>query len=319
MTLLRSAVLCLVVVGLGASCVHDQAKRYAAGGHSVGERVDRYLSTLHERGRFAGYALVAKADVSLFSKGYSPASGAHDASTRRPYSENTPSPVASVTKMFTAAAVLVCPDDGLLSLDDPAASYVPDAGVDPAVTVEHLLMHTGGLEDDAAPRLGFSYSNRGYRLLGDIVAVASGMSYAAFMHRRVLEPLGLADSHIDVSIEGPNGAAGGLACSPADLLRWSHHLATAGPDATLSFGSLTADTVEVEPGLRYGYGITARTIKAAGHEHQMYWHAGTMPGYGAELCYLPEYDLTVILQVTGEDVDQQRIIMDVLELVLAEK
>ncbi|WP_245156891.1 serine hydrolase domain-containing protein [Lysobacter arenosi] len=128
--------------------------------------------------------------------------------------------LASVSKQFTAAAILLLAQDGRLRLDDPARRWLPElpAAAD-AVTIRQLLTHTAGLIDyedvmdpasevqvhDAdvlrllssqdrtyfAPGSDYRYSNSGYALLALIVERASGQRYATFLHDRIFTPLGM--------------------------------------------------------------------------------------------------------------------------------
>ena len=131
--------------------------------------------------------------------------------------------LASMTKQFTAAAVLALTDDGRLSLADPVRKWLPS--LPPAtdgITIRHLLTHTSGLIDyedlippattqqlhDAdvlrllesqnrlyfAPGSSYRYSNTGYSLLALIVARASGENFASFLRTRIFLPLGMRDS-----------------------------------------------------------------------------------------------------------------------------
>ncbi len=133
--------------------------------------------------------------------------------------------IASMSKSFTASAILLLRDAGALGLDDPAARYVPelagwvngaaDAG---PLTIRHLLTMTAGFPTDDpwgdrqqglpldefrallaggvgfnwAPGTRFEYSNLGYAILGLIVTAASGVPYDEFIRTRLLTPLGLA-------------------------------------------------------------------------------------------------------------------------------
>ena len=128
--------------------------------------------------------------------------------------------LASMTKQFTAAAVLLLMEDRRLSLDDPVRRWLPGLpdSAD-AVLIRHLLVHTAGLRDfeelipagasaqlrDAdvlalleaagpgyfAPGSGFRYSNSGYVLLGLVVARAAGAGFAEFLRQRIFQPLGM--------------------------------------------------------------------------------------------------------------------------------
>jgi CubicO group peptidase (beta-lactamase class C family) len=128
--------------------------------------------------------------------------------------------LASVTKQFTAACILLLRQDGKLRQKDPVRKWLPELPAsDDAITIQHLLAHTGGLIDyeDLIPprrtaqlddtdvlnmiatqhRLYFEpgsahrYSNGGYVLLGLIVQRASGMGLAEFMKKRIFAPLGM--------------------------------------------------------------------------------------------------------------------------------
>jgi CubicO group peptidase (beta-lactamase class C family) len=131
--------------------------------------------------------------------------------------------LASMTKQFTAAAILTLAEDGQLSLDDPIVKWLPSLPPAAAtVTVRQLLTHTSGLIDyedlipatatlqvhDAdvlrllesqnrtyfAPGTSYRYSNSGYALLALIVARASGEDFAAYLRTRIFLPLGMRDT-----------------------------------------------------------------------------------------------------------------------------
>lgn len=131
--------------------------------------------------------------------------------------------LASVSKQFTAAAILLLAQDGALSIDDRARRWLPTLP-DSAdrVTLRHLLTHTSGLADyealmppdavqqirDAgvlalleragppsfAPGTAYRYSNSGYALLALVVERASGQAYPEFLRRRIFQPLAMHDT-----------------------------------------------------------------------------------------------------------------------------
>ena len=147
--------------------------------------------------------------------------------------------LASVTKQFTAGAILLLVEDGKLSLDDCAKKWLPSlpSAVD-SVTIEHLLTHTSGIvdyEDEMAtgttaqlhdsdvlhllesqdttyfnPGKSYRYSNSGYALLALVVERVSGKSFATFLRERIFIPVGM--SHTVAYEEGistvPNRAYG---------------------------------------------------------------------------------------------------------------
>ena len=140
--------------------------------------------------------------------------------------------LASVSKQFTAAAILLLLQDGKLALDDAARKWLPALPSETeAITLRHLLTHTSGLIDyedlmtepyagqirDAgvlallaqehrlyfAPGTAYRYSNSAYALLSLIVERASGMDYPSFLQNRIFQPLGM--THTLAFVDG--GAA----------------------------------------------------------------------------------------------------------------
>jgi CubicO group peptidase (beta-lactamase class C family) len=159
-----------------------------------------------------------------------------------PPDQDTVLRIASMSKSFTASAVLLLRDEGRLALDDPAEKYVPELAGWPLVTadcdrvsIRHLLTMTAGFPTDDpwgdrqqglplrefgallargvsvnwAPGTRFEYSNMGYAILGLVIAAASGMEYASFVRTRLLEPLGLTRTGFAAHEFGPDVLAVG--------------------------------------------------------------------------------------------------------------
>ena len=197
--------------------------------------------------RFMGSVLVAKGDQVVFAQ----SRGWANAEWKIPNSADTKFRLGSVTKQFTAAAIMLLAERGKLQLDDPVSRFIteaPDAWK--AVTIRHLLTHTSGirsftdlpdyaklklLPETPAQRFGYlrdlplefpagermKYSNSGYVLLGWIVELASGQSYEAFLRENIFAPLGMNDSGYDSTAAilpqraaGYVPGAGGLANAP---------------------------------------------------------------------------------------------------------
>jgi CubicO group peptidase (beta-lactamase class C family) len=125
-----------------------------------------------------------------------------------------PFPLASVTKLLTAMAVLVAVEEGTVALDD-------EAGPEGA-TVAHLLAHASGLGLDgarlAAPGRRRIYSNAGFDVLGQLVAERAGMPFATYATEAVLAPLGMTATSI---LGSPAWEASG---SAADLCAFGREL-----------------------------------------------------------------------------------------------
>jgi CubicO group peptidase (beta-lactamase class C family) len=132
--------------------------------------------------------------------------------------------LASITKQFTAVAILMLEEQGKLSLDDPITKYIPDyPTLGKTITVHHLLNHTSGIKSytgignlvevarndmtldklidyfknepmDFDPGEEFRYNNSGYVLLGKIIEVLSGDTYENFIEKNIFERLGMASS-----------------------------------------------------------------------------------------------------------------------------
>ena len=138
--------------------------------------------------------------------------------------------IASMTKSFTAVAILQLRDAGKIELDEPAETYLPELATlaslttdAPRITVRNLLTHSAGFPEDnpwgdrqladsdeallslvengislsTAPGIGYEYSNLGFALLGQIVQRVSGMPFTEYMATHVFEPLGMDDTAWD--------------------------------------------------------------------------------------------------------------------------
>ncbi len=203
-----AAALCLG----GAPVVAQPARDVVAG--EIGARVDRYLSRLVPYG-YSGAVLVAKDGTVLLKKAY----GLADRETNQPYTIDMVSCIGSVTKQFTAAAILKLEMEGRLTVSDPIAKYLPGVPPDKSdITIHQLLTHTAGLSGDlggsdeepierdalvakvlAAPLASkpgerFEYSNEGYSLAAAIVERVAGTGYETYLREHVLLPAGLKDT-----------------------------------------------------------------------------------------------------------------------------
>jgi CubicO group peptidase (beta-lactamase class C family) len=149
-----------------------------------------------------------------------------------------PLPLASVSKLFTALAVLVAVEEETLGLDDPAG---PEGS-----TVAHLLAHASGLGLDGAritlPGRKRIYSNAGFGILGEVLATRSGMAFETYVTEAVLEPLGLTGTRF---AGHPGWGATGTA---ADLLALGRELLAPEP-RVLSRAMRDRATAVAFPGL----------------------------------------------------------------------
>ncbi len=207
------------------ACLFVLAPAYPAAAPADGSagRMDQIVQYWVDDHQFMGAVLVARGDKILFKKAY----GSANLEWSIPNTTTTRFRIASVTKQFTAAAILLLEERGKLRIEDPIKKYYPDA---PAawdkISLVNLLQHTSGIanytdEPDMGswmtqpntpaelvkrvrdkplqfePGAEMRYSNTGYVLLGIAIEKASGMSYAAFLKQNIFDPLGMKDSGYD--------------------------------------------------------------------------------------------------------------------------
>jgi CubicO group peptidase (beta-lactamase class C family) len=168
--------------------------------------------------------------------------GTQELETRRPVTQDTLFRIASMSKAFTALAILKLRDEGRLQLDALAETYVPEmrrwhypTSDSPRIRVRDLLSHVGGFVTDdpwgdrqqvlsdaeftrmlrtgvpftRAPQSQFEYSNFGYALLGRIVTNVSGRPFKDYIEAEIMRPLGMTSSGYDISaVPAPRRALG---------------------------------------------------------------------------------------------------------------
>ncbi|WP_339929096.1 serine hydrolase domain-containing protein [uncultured Brevundimonas sp.] len=172
---------------------------------------------------FSGAVLVARGDQVLFRQIYGMADHARD----KPLALDSRFRLASVSKQFTAAAILKLQDEGVLSVYDPLCKWIqPCPAAWEPIRLHHLLAHTSGVPDlMARPAWGLQrvtpatvaelteasrqyrlqfppgskvrYDNAGYNLLGAVVERASGLPLATYLQRTFFTPLGMKDTGSD--------------------------------------------------------------------------------------------------------------------------
>jgi len=190
--------------------------------HIVSHKLDSLLKRINKRHDFHGSLLVAKNGKILYSNqiGYA------DFRKKELLSEESVFQLASVSKQFTAAAIILLYERNLLQLNDTVNNYFPDFPYE-NVTIKNLLNHTGGLpkyfwvaehkwQQEKAPTNSemmdllessnvqrffkpgriFDYSNTGYIVLASIVEKVSGVSFSDFLKENIFNPLDMKDSFV---------------------------------------------------------------------------------------------------------------------------
>ncbi len=203
----------------------ERAKKLAAAFPEIEKLFNAYV----ERQKMPGAIIGIIIDGELV---WVKTAGVKDPESKAPVTQDTVFRIASMTKSFTAMAILKLRDEGRLSLDDPAARFVPALEMlayptkdSPAITIRHLLTHSEGFPEDNpwgdrqlaqtnetmdawmragipfsnAPGTAYEYSNYGFAILGRIVEKASGRPYADYVRDEILRPLGMNSSTFEAA------------------------------------------------------------------------------------------------------------------------
>lgn len=190
---------------------------------TLATRIDNAIAPLFKAGEPGATIIVTRAGQQVFRKAY----GMADVAKGQAMTPDTVMRIASITKQFTATAILLLADEGKLALDDDIRKFLPDYPVGgKPITIEQLLTHTSGIANftskpgfeagvakdmapgqmiatfkndplQSEPGTRYAYSNSGYFLLGAIIEKVSGLSYAQFVEQRIFVPLGMDNSAYD--------------------------------------------------------------------------------------------------------------------------
>ena len=266
----------------------------------TGQSVDALMAPYAAPGRPGASLLVVRDGRVAYLKGY----GLADVESHVPVTGETNFRLASLSKQFTATAIMLLVADGKLNYDDQLSSLLPGL---PAyargVTVRHLLNHTGGLPDyerfvpDSqtaqvhdgdvpaliahAPAAKFAagtrydYSNTGYVLLALVVEKASGRRFADFLHQRIFAPLGMTHT---VAFEDGRSAvvhrAYGHTIDRAGAVRRTDQSNTS---ATLGDGGIYTSAADL---VKWDQALERHTLVSAAAQ-QLAWTPPSLPGGAA--------------------------------------
>ena len=227
-----------------AGCSSDNSSLTSGGVDSgvvevIEPRIDEYLSEMTVQEHFSGVALVVQNGEVLHAKGYGMASSG------RPNAVDTAFHVASITKQFTAAAIMQLVEAGSIDLSMSINDYLPDHYRNDKwddVSVHHVLSHSSGIPDygvtrdyynvvdgfclgdtvdgmiqeamardlEFAPGSAYSYSNIGFTLLGEIIEEQTNVPYDEYIQKNIFKPLGMQSTriHIEGHVPTKNEATG---------------------------------------------------------------------------------------------------------------
>ncbi len=267
--------------------------------------IDRLLAATFKADRPGAAVLVVKDGKPLLRKGY----GLAHVELGVPIRPDTVFRIGSITKQFTAAAVLMLADQGKLSVGDEIGKHLPGYPTHgKRITIEHLLTHTSGIKSytdmpafmrdirtdrtaeqmlevwkdeplERAPGERFAYSNSGYFLLGAIIEKVSGLSYADFVEQRIFRPLGMTRSFYDRPTRIIPGRAAGYEEHGGELLNAEYVSGTI-PFAAGSLASTVDDLAIWDTALGAGKVIRKATLARMLTPYRVASGKSTDYGYG---------------------------------------
>jgi len=303
--------------------------------------IDELVSNMYPADGTGISLLVAKKGKTIYKKAFGKANLELDV----PMATDNVFELASITKQFTAVSILMLEEQGKLGLQDPINKFIPDYPTKgKTITVHHLLNHTSGIKSytdlptfmsdarrdltvdeliavfkdeamDFDPGEQFHYNNSGYILLGKIIEVVSGKSYADFVETSIFDKLGMNNSQygsktalIKKRARGyqPEGAgyrnadyismslpyaAGSLMSTVDDMLKWQNALRDYKLIKKTSFEkAINGSKLNNGEDIDYGYGLSKGDVRGA----KGYAHSGGIFGYSTNGIYLIKEDVYVI-------------------------
>ena len=325
----------------GPSAVQDQQSA------AFEQKASAVIESAMEAGGYPGIAVsVARDGELLFAKGF----GVADRETAAAVTAQTVFPIGSITKSFTGLAVAQLAASGKIDLDASISDYfdgLPDGWE--AIRVRHLLNHTSGMFDytddpsiqaepgaarDVAemraiwegvplafePGAAWRYTNSGYYLLGKVIEQASGLSYAAYIEKNILELFGLANTSYPEGKDNKPGAVGydivngELVAAPAwspsipysagavlstveDLATYSEALHRSDKVGGAARKILYIQDVIADAPISYALGgLNIQTVDG----RKQYVHPGSIWGYTSYFSYYPEEGVSVSVLTNGD-------------------
>lgn len=306
----------------------------------LNDQFDVLMKAAYKANEPGAVALVAKGGKPVYRAAFGMADMENDVRMRTDHVFE----IGSITKQFTAVAVLMLMEQGKLKLDDPLTKYIPDYPKGDKITIHHLLTHTSGIrsytgmetwakrwrEDltplqmidifkneplDFEPGEKWSYNNSAYFILGYVIEKISGLSYAEFVEKNMVVPLGLKNTYYGsqsriirnraqayqkrgefvraeyLSLTQPY-AAGSIMSTVDDLLTWqlaiNANKLVRQETIRLAYAPVKLNSGEVQ---EYGYGWGLGLINGS----PTIEHSGGIFGYATNEIYLPVEDVYVVV------------------------
>jgi len=296
---------------------------------------------------------------------YSAARGMANVELDVPLSVNSVFRLGSITKQFTCAAIMLLQERGKLSINDDIRKYIPDFPTEGhKITIKQLMSHTAGLANytdnkttmskliqapttldemlklfakepmHSKPGEVMRYSNTGYVLLGKIIEVSSGGTYAEFLKHNIFDknemrdtqfgglqliknrasgytqtPEGLSNASL-IDMSWPH-AAGSLVSTVSDMAIWFKALSNGKIVSQKSYQQMVKPVLLNDKSESpYGFGLTNLKVR----KHDAIAHGGGIPGFSTDAIYFPAEDIYI---VALGNIDRSRA-RDIVQLFSAE-
>lgn len=254
---------------------------------NIKNKINEYLEAYTKLWAFSGSIAAIKDGEVICNKAYGYANIEH----RVKNTTETKYRIWSITKQFTAAAILILEERGLLRVGDSLKKYFPDCvDLNPEITIHHLLTHTSGIFNysnlpdshtifqrmlhekselikmftssqlDFEPGTQWNYSNTGYYLLGMLIERLSGKSYSEFLTENIFLPLGMYNTGIDDEKKIVENKASGYYLNGNDLI----HCNYINMNLTFSSGAMystTGDLLIWDQALKSGKLLSKKSIE----------------------------------------------------------
>ncbi|OBX27293.1 CubicO group peptidase (beta-lactamase class C family) [Gelidibacter algens] len=305
------------------------------------KEVDTFLSSEYPSDAPGVIVLIAKEGQPIYRKAF----GMADLELKVPMQPSNVIEIGSITKQFTVVAILMLEEQGKLKIEDAITKYIPEYPTQgKTITIHQLLNHTSGIRSytdmpsfqkmartdmtpteiidafknepmDFDPGEKFLYNNSGYILLGHIIEVVSGQTYADFIQKNIFDVVGMTDSYygsmktlIPNRASGysrnENGysnadylsltlpyAAGAIMSTIDDMLKWQNALsANSLVKKTSMEKAIHGSSLNNGEPINYGYGLEEADINGS----RSIQHGGGIFGYTTMGIFLPEEDMYVI-------------------------
>lgn len=261
---------------------------FSVASQSLETQIDDYLNSVYDNDKPGASILIAKDGKPIYQKAF----GVSNLELEIPMSTKNVFEIGSITKQFTAVAILMLEEQGKLDITDEITKYIPDYPTqETTITIHHLLNHTSGIKSytsmpsfralartdmtptelidvfknepmDFKPGEQFLYNNSGYILLGHIIEVVTGESYEDFIEKNIFKKANMLSSHYGKMSQIIKHRASGYQQNDDDYVN-ANYLSLTLPYAAGSLMSTTEDLLKWQNAISANAFIKRNTLDKA--------------------------------------------------------